>query len=670
MADIALHKYYWDYFKSCNNTKKSISLIISDELRNLLSKADSSNKFIQRLLNPVRIKASYIVPNNANFIDIAYDEEGSLMLSYYTPDALQRASRKTGISTEALSVSLSYLTNRNLITREVTKPGRLLAKIFDRTTNEEIEDFATVFKSLDSKQNIIDMFKEVSGDQISYYYNALSYTKAEDSEASTLHKSCMRYPNINMYMDLYAKNPDIISLLILPDKNNKIKGRAVIWTVGSQKYIDRIYFDSFSTYTMYVKYCRERKILNISERNSSFSVVSGLSKFSVQLKNWLFQYYPYPDTLTWLNVKTGVLSYERGDFNTIDMCKNITKFLPDQYKYNSVYAENTIKYIEHARARTNKNLGFVSDKDIVLFHIQATCGKGNTIVKSTTKGPKLVELDNVYRGFLTEESSLKTVTGTYSPYWHACQKDIVYKSNENTTAYNVQYVDSNTNKKYVEVISIDDYYYTPSYRYRGIATPFENGFQGNTMAKFEDTVKNKTFNINLLQWECVKTHDDDASYVPSVLYKSDSFKHLYDYIYTKNEYAKNSISVSTEYLPEINVIASLLSLSITDNEYKVAKITCEKIKKAIDSKSYFISSSNSSLNSRKFRDLVDSVTDHKERMYKYTQLTFLNQNYFKGISNMYSLSLRLEIENGCFREYIIHYTSDFIKYSINHKPNE
>ena len=78
-----------------------------------------------------------------------------------------------------------------------------------------------------------------------YYYLKDNYIEVEGD----LGNSCMRYIYCQSYFDIYIKNPDVCKMLVYVDEDNKVWGRALIWTIDtcdedkitSRTYMDRIY---------------------------------------------------------------------------------------------------------------------------------------------------------------------------------------------------------------------------------------------------------------------------------------------------------------------------------------------------------------------------------------------------------------------------------------------
>lgn len=392
-----------NFFKTPN--AKSVPLVVSSTLKTVLAKANSNNRFIKRLLVNVPTKAAYLPEDHPNFFDIDVDENGVTLLSYTTSQLVQK-SIKLGRIRNVLSEEEVFGQRATHLIREKTRPGRLVPKLFDKYTNAELEEFSTVISSINISEAMLSSFQEVTGDMIKYYYGINSYAE-NPGEGSTLHNSCMRYPNINMYMDMYAENPNQISLLVLKNVNAKIKGRAIVWTIGSTKYIDRIYYDSFSTYSLFLKYCNVKGIINITSKNANFNSDIKDQPFTIKLDKWLFTHYPYPDSLVWLDIQNGTLSNVKTSVGKAGIDSTVLKNLLPAETDNTVI-DNTIELLETLRRDYDSSLCLV-DQPVTLFNIQSTNGKGNSFTKLKRTKDELILLDGIYSAYCLQRYTTKAV---------------------------------------------------------------------------------------------------------------------------------------------------------------------------------------------------------------------------------------------------------------------
>lgn len=185
------------------------------------------------------------------------------------------------------------------------KIGRLVRQVLkddgQTFTEKDIEDFVNSFKSFwDKKNGLHKKISIVSGDDILYWYNGRNYLTRSKGE---LGSSCMSGPNDNHYMEIYAKNPDKIRMVILTE-DDKLIGRALLWNIDEDKsgdgikfYLDRIYTAENSD----VNYIRDWVSGELGDQVSYYN--SDDEGFKVYLKSVDFDYYPYADTMSYLYKK-------------------------------------------------------------------------------------------------------------------------------------------------------------------------------------------------------------------------------------------------------------------------------------------------------------------------------------------------------------------------------
>lgn len=115
--------------------------------------------------------------------------------------------------------------------RQTGKPGRIIKKLMKFDYKEkDIEIFNNLLKA-----NMISAgnFKLVEGSDITKYYHRDTYYK----ESGTLGNSCMRYDECSSYFSVYEDHAKMLVCF----KNNLVMGRAIVWEVNGNTYLDRIY---------------------------------------------------------------------------------------------------------------------------------------------------------------------------------------------------------------------------------------------------------------------------------------------------------------------------------------------------------------------------------------------------------------------------------------------
>jgi hypothetical protein len=224
-------------------------------------------------------------------------------------------------------------------TKSTSKIGRMVRqllndnkdKYFGLYSDADIEKFVNVFKSAwDRKNNKITRKVEVvKGDKILYWYNANNYL----STSGQLGNSCMRYPEVNDFMELYDKNPDKVSMVIVTEEN-KLVARALIWNLdyssdGNKLYLDRVY----TLYDNDVNFVHSWVLENLANNDKKILGTRGNSSIvKVNLKNVNFEKYPYCDTLKYL--------YQKNDGTGGYISNNLDKKEYDKYKVTELVTTN------------------------------------------------------------------------------------------------------------------------------------------------------------------------------------------------------------------------------------------------------------------------------------------------------------------------------------------
>lgn len=205
------------------------------------------------------------------------------------------------------------------------KIGKILKTIIsewfpaERFTDSEYEEIVNILKSYFSKDSY--KFELVKGEDIRKYYLEDNYII---TKSSTLTKSCMRYRDCQKYFDLYCDNP-FCEMLIMFDtslSSEEIIGRAIVWTINGEKYVDRRYYildshhEAMLNYIMSQKWNYKTYNTYDDDYNEDFSVYrdGDYVENSVTLEiDWYsknnitkYEYYPYCDTLKYFN--NGVLT--------------------------------------------------------------------------------------------------------------------------------------------------------------------------------------------------------------------------------------------------------------------------------------------------------------------------------------------------------------------------
>lgn len=228
------------------------------------------------------------------------------------------------------------------------KIGRFIKQIFDfngiKISDVDISKFVDLYKAaIDFNSNIKSGFKFVKEEDIRYWYNKNNYSR----ESGSLGSSCMRQSHKSTFFNIYVENPEVCQMLILTDDNNLLKGRALVWKLTSgDYYLDRIYTVNQSDEELFLNYYQEW----LTKNHPSSKVLTHKkedSNLRVKLKKWMFDQYPYVDSLYCLEINDGFLNDDKSrtelglkDKPTFDLSEQ-----NGEYEQNCEYIEKYGKYI-------------------------------------------------------------------------------------------------------------------------------------------------------------------------------------------------------------------------------------------------------------------------------------------------------------------------------------
>jgi hypothetical protein len=187
-------------------------------------------------------------------------------------------------------------------------------------TNKEIEKFVNSYKAThDIMSNRLSQFKIIKGDDIAYWYNIDRY----ESGGGTLNNSCMAEVD-EEYFDIYTQNQQV-NLVILhsDDSENTIKGRAILWDAeidgSKEKFMDRIYTTHDSDVDLFKEFAVKNGFWykTLQNMDQDCSITDGNTTKNATIKAFLdntdFDYYPYMDTLSYLDLDNNTASND--DYN-------------------------------------------------------------------------------------------------------------------------------------------------------------------------------------------------------------------------------------------------------------------------------------------------------------------------------------------------------------------
>lgn len=283
--------------------RKTIDIIVSDEIKKILLEFESDS-LVAKLLLKKRHDKETIVDNPINFISTAQDKT---KISYLTKDRVEK-----------LEPSDYWSSSR----RYAAKPGSIVGKIFKDIPSNEVEKFSNLFRSISNKTTF--ELSVVEGLDILKYYHISSYA----DEVGTLGASCMKYDYCQNYLGIYTDNPDIVKMLVMINGENKLLGRALLWTFDDCKIMDRIYTVADEEYAFHFKkWATENEFVYKSEQNwyntlnfENLSTPKKELKLNVRLKNFDFSMFPYVDTFKFISLSDGILTNYLPETEFITLC--------------------------------------------------------------------------------------------------------------------------------------------------------------------------------------------------------------------------------------------------------------------------------------------------------------------------------------------------------------
>ena len=311
-----------NYFDIADN-KDTISFISDRKAQEIIGE----NKYKYVIFNDGNILTHNIEQNGRIFGLLGYVPNGE---AGYTPDDGERGEViKKAISPSSGKTYLylkfergECVTNEQNVTydenteiwsknRQSVRTGRGIKALLNAAgysfKDSEIEDFVNKYKSaFDRMNDVFRDFKLVSGNDISHWYDYRNYLHLTDR--GTLGNSCMATVP-SSFFQIYTKNPNVCSLLILRSADNpdKIKGRALVWKLSEPDiiFVDRVYTHDDSDIQLFRDYAKHKK-WSIKKRNDSSSEATVISpdgtdvnydKLSVEIENIEYTKFPYVDTL-------------------------------------------------------------------------------------------------------------------------------------------------------------------------------------------------------------------------------------------------------------------------------------------------------------------------------------------------------------------------------------
>lgn len=294
--------------------RKTASLYISEELRDILEKIKNQSKVASMLLRR-RHKVEDMADGYINFIGISKSDKTKL--SYLTEERMKN-----------MDPSDYWSSSR----RYQIKPGGLVGKVFSGIHNSDVECFSNAFKSYILMDKI--NFKVVEGEDIRKYYHYSTY----NDESSSLGSSCMKYERCQKFLNIYVKNTGLISMLIMLNQDGLLLGRALLWKNDDFKIMDRIYTENDEMLVPHFKNWADKNGFMYKKNQNWHTTQVFINKGKEEVHQISFSvsgdysYFPYFDTFKFYDEKSGTLS----NFNTENeeiktLCSPDGDYLPFDY---------------------------------------------------------------------------------------------------------------------------------------------------------------------------------------------------------------------------------------------------------------------------------------------------------------------------------------------------
>jgi hypothetical protein len=181
--------------------------------------------------------------------------------------------------------------------QEITFELQVKSNLF--ITDKDIEEFvnSTVSFLKMNKSDSESKIEEVKGEEIRFWYHRDNY----QSLSGELGSSCMSYPHTQPFLDIYCKNTNSVSLLILKSKQEKLLARALLWKLDNGEYfLDRVYSVLNSDCIIFWRLAIEKGWIYKKRDDLFKGDTFWIGSLSVNLDKSQFNTYPYLDTLCYL----------------------------------------------------------------------------------------------------------------------------------------------------------------------------------------------------------------------------------------------------------------------------------------------------------------------------------------------------------------------------------
>lgn len=260
----------------------------------------SFKEMLHKIRGGSQIADSLLYPQRVTNIEANYISMRGEMCSFLPPNREHKTNAETG----------KWLRDG----RQEMKPAKLARKllihnesfVYDESDYEKftnaIKSYISVIGDEDGNGKNIRL-QLVKGDDIRLYYSWRMYSELMGKD-SNLWGSCMRSDECNDFFGMYVDNPDVCSLLVALDKDDKVLGRALVWQfTDGKRGMDTIYAHE-SLFESFISWAVDNEAYYKSRQSCHHQCFDKLNREQVnyipyvKLDNYDFDYYPYMDTLS------------------------------------------------------------------------------------------------------------------------------------------------------------------------------------------------------------------------------------------------------------------------------------------------------------------------------------------------------------------------------------
>jgi len=209
------------------------------------------------------------------------------------------------------------------------------SKVFDITDKSKSSNITNLVRSYNIKDKTTFEIKKGENSQ-----NLFSYGGEHQFCSHLMKFDCMSHPDKQKFFKIIENNPKHISILYSHRDiiNRKISGFVILFHIGDKTYYGRIFGYNIEDAIILEKHCLNSGFINsyIDPDNETDL------DLTIQLDEWLFDYYPYFDTFKYLNLTNGKLSNKLSDDNNPNIIRLSSikgKFYLNHMKFEVPYED-------------------------------------------------------------------------------------------------------------------------------------------------------------------------------------------------------------------------------------------------------------------------------------------------------------------------------------------